>query len=82
MRWCDCILFANRRTFVRKQDKGFSQEERVTSGGDTPMLFTQKRPAHPGGGRGVYGQLPYELPLNYEAFATAVAQVNQVNQGE
>lgn len=73
MRWSDCILFANRRTFVRKEKAGIKREEKVTSGGEAPMLYTQKRPGHPGGGRGVYGQLPYELPLDYPTFEAAVA---------
>ena len=35
-------------------------------------LFTQGRPAHPGGGRGVYGRLEYEIDLTYESFMAAV----------
>lgn len=73
MRWTDCILFANRKTFVRKEESGgFGKKEKIASGGEEPMLYTQKRPAHPGGGRGLYGQLPYELPLDFNAFMTAV----------
>ncbi len=73
MRWTDSILFANRKTFVRKEEgNGFNKAEKIASGGEQPMLFTQKRPAHPGGGRGVYGNLPYELPLSWDAFINAV----------
>jgi len=43
-------------------------------------LFTRKTPAHPGGGRGVYGQLPYELPLQWSAYSEAVAAVINNNQ--
>lgn len=75
MRWADCILFANRKTIVRTKDAGFGQKEKTTIGGDEHKLFTQKRPAHPGGGRGVYGRLPYELPLDWESFVAAVAAV-------
>jgi len=70
-RWSDAILFANAKTFVKKEmvgakeiKKGVARDERV--------LFTQKRPAHPGGGRGVYGQLPYELPLDWNKYQEAI----------
>jgi len=74
-RWADLILFANTKVVVKKEDVGFDKAKNrgidVTQG--QRFLFTQKRPAHPGGGRGVYGQLPYELPLDWTAFMTAVA---------
>jgi len=75
-RWADCILFCNTKVVVKKEDIGFGQEKHLgmdISGGQR-FLFTQKRPAHPGGGRGVYGRLPYELPLSWEAFMGAVSQ--------
>ena len=37
------------------------------------VLFTQKRPFHPGGGRYV-GVVPYELELSYEAWEAAAKQ--------
>lgn len=78
-RWSDSILFCNRKTFVREKDAGFNKKVAVASGGDVPKLYTKNRPAHDGGGRGVYGQLPYELDLNYQSFADAVsASINQV----
>jgi hypothetical protein len=67
MRWSDCILFANCKVAVKegqKNSRGVLRDDRV--------LHTQKRPAHPGGGRGVYGQLPYELELDFGTFAEAV----------
>jgi hypothetical protein len=74
-RWADLILFAGTKVSVQKEDVGFKKEKSrgtdVTGG--QRFLFTQKRPAHPGGGRGFYGQLPYELPLDYTAFTAAVA---------
>lgn len=64
-RWADCILFINTKVVVKKEDAGFGKElqkgKDVTGG--ARFLYTQKRPAHPGGGRGVYGQLPYEIKL-------------------
>jgi hypothetical protein len=69
MRWADSILFANNKVIVKTEEKGgksraVQRAERV--------LFTQRRPAHPGGGRGVYGQLPYEMDLSFGAFAESV----------
>lgn len=82
-RWADLILFANTKVVVKKEDVGFSKEKKrgVDVTGGRRFLFTQKRPAHPGGGRGIYGQLPYELPLDYEAFQSAVADAMD-NTGE
>ena len=74
MRWSDCILFANCRTVVRKEEAGFNKTNRKAVMRDERCLFTQKRPAHPGGGRGVYGRLPYELPLDWNAFQEAITQ--------
>lgn len=78
-RWADVILFANTKVTVKKQgeDSAFSKAKRTgmdLTGGQR-YLFTQKRPDHPGGGRGIYGQLPYELPLDWQKFEDAVAAV-------
>lgn len=66
--WADCILFGNAKVAVREDDagkkKGVQRAERV--------LYTQRRPAHIGGGRGIYGQLPYELEMSFAAFAEAI----------
>jgi hypothetical protein len=74
LRWADVILFANTKTTVKKEDAGFGKEKArgtdITGG--KRFLYTQKRPAHPGGGRGVYGRLPYELPLSWTAFQSAI----------
>ncbi len=74
-RWADLILFANTKSLVKKEDVGFNREHKTGMDltGGARFLYTQKRPAHPGGGRGVYGRLPYELPLDYAAFTAAVA---------
>jgi hypothetical protein len=75
-RWADVILFCNTKVAVKKEDTGFKEKKRgIDTTGGQRYLFTQKRPAHPGGGRGVYGQLPYELPLEWEAFEAAVSAV-------
>ncbi len=74
-RWADLILFANTKVAVKKEDKGFGNEKKrgIDTTGGQRFLYTQKRPAHPGGGRGIYGSLPYEMPLDYGAFEQAVA---------
>jgi len=76
-RWSDLILFANTKVVVKKEDQGFGKEKKrgVDITGGQRFLHTQKRPAHPGGGRGLYGSLPYELPLDWAAFEAAVATV-------
>ena len=74
-RWADAILFCNTKTVVVAEDVGFNKDVKtardITEG--QRFLYTQGRPSHPGGGRGVYGRLPYELPLDWTAFCNAVA---------
>lgn len=69
-RWTDAILFANfKRAVVQKSDLGFNKKaSRATSTGQR-YLFTEKRPAHPGGNR---WSLPYELPLSWQALRAAI----------
>lgn len=76
-RWADLILFCNTKVVVKKEDAGFNKEKKrgIDLSGGKRYLFTQKRPAHPGGGRGVFGHLPYELPLDWQAFENAVAEL-------
>lgn len=78
-RWSDLILFANTKVVVKSEDVGFNKEKKrgIDITGGARYVYTQKRPAHPGGGRGVFGRLPYELPLNYSAFISAVAAATQ-----
>lgn len=79
-RWADLILFANTKVLVKTEDKGFGAEkargvDAGGGGGGNRFLFTQKRPAHPGGGRGPFGQLPYELPMDWAAFEETLAKI-------
>lgn len=72
-RWADSILFANNETVVKTEAVGFNKEKKT--GKDLTgkrYLFTQKKPGHPGGGRGVYGRLPYKIELSWDAFTNAV----------
>jgi hypothetical protein len=78
-RWSDLILFMNTKSVVKKEDVGFNKEHKtgLDIADGARFLYTQKRPGHPGGGRGVYGRLPYEIPLpypnGYAAFEAAIA---------
>lgn len=78
-RWADSILFCNTKVIVKEEKLGFHKDNVKKRGvditGGARFLYTQKRPAHPGGGRGVFGQLPYELPLNWGSFMDAVQAV-------
>ena len=77
MRWSDFIVFANYRALIRKEEAGFNKTTRKAVLREERCLFTQMRPAHPGGGRGVYGRLPYELPLTWTAFEEAITQAKE-----
>jgi hypothetical protein len=78
-RWADSILFCNTKVAVKAESVGFKQEHKtgvdITNG--SRFLYTQKRPSHPGGGRGPYGKIPYELPLNWNALVEAVTKASQ-----
>ena len=77
-RWADSILFANSETVVKSEDVGFNKKKKTGKDiAGTRYLFTQKQPGHPGGGRGVYGKLPYKLPLSWEAFTNAASEAAQ-----
>lgn len=71
-RWADSILFANFVVAVKADRKARSAKDRRAIGGDERVLCTRRRPTHPGGGREEYGELPYSLPLRFDAYATAV----------
>ena len=74
MRWADAILFANSENTITTENVAFKKDKNIARDiTGKRFLFTQKRPGHPGGGRGVYGRLPYKLPLEYSAFMEAVA---------
>lgn len=69
-KWVDCILFARLKAIT----KDIEGSKKIHAIGDKRRLYTQERPGHPGGGRGVYGHLPYELPLSYAKWAEAVSE--------
>lgn len=73
-KWADAILFCNSETLVESKDAGFGKEKGkgidITKG--QRFVFTQKTPAHPGGGRGVYGRLPDRIPLSWAHYQIAI----------
>jgi len=77
-RWADVILFCNTKVQVKVdgEDTKFSKAKKI--GRDVyqgqRFFYTHKNPAHPGGGRGIYGHLPDGLPLDWATFEAAVAQ--------
>jgi len=78
--WADATFFATMKLSIKKdgEDTKFSKARRkgIDVSGGQRFLFTQPRPAHPTGGRGVYGELPAEIPLDWGAFQAAVAEAS------
>jgi hypothetical protein len=74
-RWADVILFAKTKVVVKTEEVGFNKERGrgIDISGGQRFLYTQKNPAYPSGGRGIYGQLPAELPLSWGSFIDAVS---------
>lgn len=72
--WADGILFVQRKVLIKKDDTGFGKKKAraIDAGDGTPKLYTQERPAHPGGGRGAWGKIPYELDLSWAALEAAL----------
>jgi hypothetical protein len=73
-RWSDAILFCKKKVMVKKEDTGFGNTtgKAVQVDAGSRFIYTQERPAHPGGGRGVFGRLPYEIPLSWSHYEAAV----------
>jgi hypothetical protein len=78
-KWADVILFANTKVIVKTEKLGFNKEKHqgLDIAGGQRFLYTQKNPAYPAGGRGVYGRLPPELSLNWNNFMNAVAATSK-----
>jgi hypothetical protein len=73
LRWADSILFARWKTLAKRVDKGFGAKE-AKAVQSQRILCTQSSGAYPAGGRGLYGHLPAELPLEYSAFESATKE--------
>lgn len=83
-RWADLILFCNTKVAVLKEDVGFGKNVKrgVDTSGGQRYMYTHKMPSHPGGGRGIYGRLPYELPLSWKSFQDAVSAQLAAEMGQ
>lgn len=69
--WADCVLFANYKTVVKKEDLGFNKERgRAISNGDR-LIFTQEKPAYLAKNR---YSLPDSCKLEWQAFSDAMAK--------
>jgi len=77
-RWADAIWFANTRVVVQKESQGYNKEHKIARqvGNGARFLYTQKNPSYPAGGRGPYGHLPSELPLDWNSVMEAVSKVS------
>ncbi|CAB4167851.1 AAA domain containing protein [uncultured Caudovirales phage] len=67
--WCDLLMFANYRVSTVKSDLGFNQKKTRAVGVGERMLYTQERPGWVAKSR---WPLPDTLPLDYDAFSTAL----------
>lgn len=77
-RWADFIGFANYNIATVEEDVGFNKKKLKARDADAGnrYLFTQNTPAHPGGGRGVYGRLPSEILLDWGTFMEEVSRLS------
>ena len=76
-RWADFVGFANTKTVVKKEGAGFNEKSRaIDTGRGQRFLFTQKSPAYPAGGRGAFGNLPSEIPLDWKSLMSALKETN------
>ena len=68
--WCDCVLFANYRTLIKKEEVGFNKTvSRGLSTGER-LLYTSETPAYLAKNR---YSMPASIPLSWESFANAIA---------
>lgn len=69
-RWADAVLFANfKRAVVQKSEAGFNKKTSRGIGTGQRVLYTEKRPAHPGKNR---YHLPYELALSWSELRAGI----------
>ena len=64
--WCDEVLFASYRIFVRKEDQGFNKERAIAVGGEERYIRTQESAAVLAKNR--LG-MPPEIPFSWAAYA-------------
>lgn len=69
--WCDEVLFAFYKVFVRKEDQGFNKERAIAVGSNDRFIRTQETPAVLAKNR---LQLPEEIPFSWSAYAGYIQQ--------
>ena len=67
--WCDEVLFANYRPYAKTSGEGFDKRA-IGVGQGERIIRTTERPAHVAKNR---CNLPDELPLDFRAYAAAIA---------
>ncbi len=67
----DCVLFADYKTVIEKEEAGFNKVKTRGISTGQRYLYTEARPSFVAKNR--YG-LPPELPLNWQAFSDALTQ--------
>jgi hypothetical protein len=68
--WCDCVLFANYKTLIKKEEVGFNKTVSRGLATGERLLYTAETPAYLAKNR---YNLPPSLPLNWNSFAEAIA---------
>jgi hypothetical protein len=74
--WCDEVLFASYRVFVRKEDQGFNKERAVAVGGTERYIRTQESAAVIAKNR--LG-MPEEIPFTWAAYAACFPKPGNVS---
>ena len=69
----DCVLFANYKTVINKEDAGFGKKKARGVATGQRVLYTEARPAFVAKNR---YSLPPELPMSWEAFSQALNAIN------
>ncbi|WP_422460292.1 ATP-binding protein [Endozoicomonas sp. ALB115] len=74
----DCVLFANYKTVIKKEESGFGKTKAKGIATGQRVLYTEARPAFVAKNR---YSLPAELPMSWDAFSQALnTSANNSNQ--
>lgn len=76
MEWCDIMAFAHYRISTIKTDAGFNQKHTRAVGSGDRVIHTQERPSWVAKSR---WSLPDTMPLDYENFASVLAETMQTS---
>ncbi|MGE3808275.1 MAG: ATP-binding protein [Gemmataceae bacterium] len=75
--WCDEVLFANYKVYTKQTDEGFNRKKSKGIGTGERVIYTTERPAHAAKNR---LNLPDQLPLDWNAYASFFTQPNPTNE--